>query len=391
MTARRFQPGIATLLESHPGWIRGKRVALVSHAAALSTDGCHALDLLLQSGLPRRVVVWGPEHGFFSTAGAGESVGHSRHPLWGVPVYSLYGEQRRPTPAMLRAVDIVVLDLQDLAVRCYTYASTLRFVLEAAAEAGRPVVVADRPVPFPDTVDGPMLTPACTSFVGAIPAPLVYGMTPGECALWLQRELGLDLDLRVAAMRGYHREPWRGRDWPSWIPPSPGIATWESAWCYPATVFTEALPALDCARASRLPFQSLSAPWIEALPFARAMQQLDLPGVSFHPHLGAVTMPGGTSRPAQGVRITVTDAGRYRPVLTSVALLHVLQERYGRRRVWPAPRSRPEFFDKLFGTDAVRRGLRDGVPPAAFAATWARESAAFRRARAAALLYGNTP
>lgn len=386
-----FQPGIEVLLNTHPGWIRGLRVALVSHTAAITRTGETSLEALLRSGLPRRLSVWSPEHGYFGEAGAGEHVRSRQHPLWPVRVFSLYGTHRHPTPAMLRQVDVIVVDLQDIAVRCYTYVSTLRHVLEAAARRGIPVIVADRPVPFPVTVDGPMLDPACASFVGAIPAPMVYGLTPGECARWLRRHLHLEAPLRVAPLQGYHRDTQRSPDWPAWVPPSPGIATWESAWCYPATVLTEAFPALDCGRPTRLPFQSLASASGSALKLRDRLTAAALPGIAFHPHIATRSgEPGGS---VQGVRLTITDPCRYRPVLTAVTMLDALGALLGRDALWNAPGNRPSFFDSLFGTPTVRLSLRAGQPPAEIAAAWdTREAAAFRRARARALLYtGATP
>lgn len=392
MTTRAdFQPGITSLLRSHARWLRGARVALVSHTAAIDRRGTSSLELLLKSGAPRRVVAWAPEHGYFGRAGAGEQVNAVRHPLWKVPIHSLYGAHRAPTPAMMQAVDLVIVDLQDLAVRCYTYASTLRHVLEEAARYGRPVVVADRPVPFPDTLDGPMLDPACASFVGAIPAPFVYGMTPAECARWLRASLDLDLDLRIAPMRGYAREPHRRHDWPPWMPPSPGIATWESAWCYPATVLTEAFPELDCGRAGRLPFQTLTAPWGRARQWCEELSAARLPGLAVHPHTAERTGPDNRPQPLAGVRFTVTDPIRYRPILTAVTILHLLQTQRGPRRFWNAPGARPEFLDKLFGTSTVREQLQAGASPATIAAAWPRACRRFAAARDRALLYPSIP
>lgn len=392
MTTRaEFQPGITTLLRRHSRWLRGARVALVSHSAAVDRRGTSSLELLLHSVAPRKVVAWAPEHGYFGRAGAGELVNSVRHPLWNVPIHSLYGAHRAPTAKMMQAVDLVVVDLQDIAVRCYTYASTLRHVMEEAARHGRPVIVADRPVPFPSTLDGPMLDPACASFVGAIPAPVVYGMTPAECARWLHRTLALDLDLRIAPMQGYARDPHRRPDWPPWMPPSPGIATWESAWCYPATVLTEAFPELDCGRTGRLPFQTLTAPWGRARVWCEALAAANLPGLAVHPHTAERIQANNHAEPLAGVRFTVTDPLRFRPLLTAVTLLHLLQTLRGPRRFWNAPGTRPEFLDKLFGTATVREQLRAGATPAAIAAAWPRARRAFTRARENALLYRPTP
>ncbi len=392
-----FQPGLSVLLQRHPGWLRDRRVALVSHAAAIARNGADSLETLRASGLPRAIHVWTPEHGYFGLAGAGQRVRTARHPLYDVPLHSLYGHRRRPTPAMLRAVDVILIDLQDLAVRCYTYASTLRYVLEAAAAADVAVIVADRPVPFPLTVDGPPLDPAAASFVAAIPTPFVYGMTPGELARWLKTALALRLDLRVAPMAGYCREPRRGGDWPPWVPPSPGIATWESAWCYPATVFTEAFPSLDCGRAGRLPFQTLTAPGARALALAERLTAAALPGVAIHPHLAIrpavpAAPAGTTARPqrAQGIRLTITDPARYLPLRTAITLLHALQPQHSAARWWSAPGNRPAFFDQLFGGPATRAALLAGDPPEAIAHRWAPAHTAFRRTRSAALLYPET-
>jgi len=156
---------------------------------------------------------------------------------------------------MLDNLDAIVLDLQDLGARCYTFVSTLRYVLEAAASARKQVIVADRPIPLPRVVDGPMLDERFSSFVGCVRAPLHYGMTPGETAAWLKHALALDLDLKVAPMKNYCRQSRRGPDWPPWIPPSPGIRSWETGYCYLATVFGEALPAINIGRNSNLAFQ----------------------------------------------------------------------------------------------------------------------------------------
>ncbi|MDA0991806.1 MAG: DUF1343 domain-containing protein, partial [Verrucomicrobia bacterium] len=255
-----FQPGLETLLSSKAGWLRGRRVALLSHAAAVDRQGCNSATRLAAAA--NLVALFSPEHGYNSDAPAGAPVANRRHPDLGITIRSLYGEQHKPTPAMLRDIDLIVVDLQDLGVRCYTYVSTLRHLLHAAASAGKSVIIADRPIPLPHVVDGPPRDEAFDSFVAAVSCPLVYGMTPGETAQWICAQDQLEINCRVAPMRNYHRDSMRGSGWPPWLPPSPGIATWESAWCYPATVFTEAMPSVSCGRTGRLPFQVLGAPWL---------------------------------------------------------------------------------------------------------------------------------
>lgn len=380
----QFQPGIDVLLTRHKEWLAGRRLGLVSHPAAVDRNGMSAGERLWREPGLRLKALFGPEHGFFGTATAGEPLGHQRHPQWRIPVFSLYGRTRRPTPAMFRNLDVLIMDLQDLAARPYTFVSTLRYVLEQAAALGKAVVVADRPVPLPRVIDGPLLDSRLESFVACVRTPMLYGMTPGETALWLKRDLGLKLDLHIARMRGYARQPGRGQDWPPWIPPSPGIRSWETGMAYLATIFGEALPAIDIGRNSNLVFQVFSAPWLKSRAVCENLNQLRLPGVAFFSHPYAVPLARSIF---DGVRLAVHEPNIFRPVLTGVAILACLQKLYGRRKVWGHPETRPEFFDKLYGTDAVRRALLDGEGPRTIARQWAQPLKAFAAARQDCLLY----
>ena len=372
----RYETGLDTLLTRHARWLRGRKVALLAHPASVDAEGVHT-SVRLRAALGKRLVaLFGPEHGFHGRGGAGEHIHDERHPAWGIPIHSLYGAQRRPSTAMLDGVDVLVFDLQDLAVRCYTFVTTLRYVLEAAAETGVAVIVCDRPVPLPTTVDGPMLDPAFTSFVAGVPAPLVYGLTPGEAARWLVAKLKLDVDLKVAPLRGYAREPERGA-WGPWISPSPGIRYWETAWSYPAIVPFEALPAVDFARGSTQPFQIITAPFFDAEKLAAALNRQKLAGVTFVP----------VWNPQPGVRFQVTVPARFKPFTASLAVLQTIQKLYGAERLWGAAGTRPEFFDQLMGTDRVRVALQDETPWREIAAAADRGLKDFKQERDEALLY----
>jgi len=296
---------------------------------------------------------------------------------------------------MFKNLDVLVVDLQDLGARCYTYVATLRYVLEQAAAMGKAVVVADRPIPLPRIVDGPMLAPAFESFVACVRAPMHYGMTPGEMALWLKADLGLDVPLRIARMQGYARATARGADWPPWIPPSPGIRAWETGQCYLATVFAEALPAINNARLSNLAFQVFAAPWLKSAPVCEWLNARRLPGVSFYAHpyspgRDTSAEPGKTTTTAtvfDGVRLAVTNPNIFHPVYTGVSILACLQELYGIRKVWKHAGTREDFFDKLYGTDSVRRALQAGAAPEQIRRTWNKPQKAFALSRAASLLY----
>ena len=381
-----FRFGMDLLLDERRTWLAGRRIGLVAHPASVTADGRASAARLREASDARLVSLFGPEHGWFGQAGPGERCASRRHPEWAIPIYSLYGATRKPTRAMLRGVDTLVFDLQDIGVRCYTYASTLRLVLEAAAEAGIRVVVADRPIPFGRICDGPLPDAECESFVAAIPAPFVYGMTPGETALWLREILGLDLDLKVAPMRGYRRECRIGKPGLKWISPSPAIRNLNSALCYPATVCFEALGALDHGRRTRFPFQAIGATWIRPHETAEALTAAGLPGMTVA--ACAYAPEGGRGRRLPGVRLRVTDRGAYRPALVALTLLSVLGDLYGKDRLWSKTSgARPAFFDRLFGTAAVRLALLDGERPARIAARWSKGLRAFAAARGRHALY----
>jgi uncharacterized protein YbbC (DUF1343 family) len=368
--------------------LKSRRVGLLSHQAALTGDGSTSAQLLHRALGSRLVALYGPEHGFFGQAGAGEHTYTQTHPDWNIPVYSLYGERRKPAPEMLAGVDLMVCDLQDLGVRCYTYLATLRNMLEACAEAGVEVAVTDRPIPLPQVVDGPMLDPAFESFVAPCPLPLLYGMTPAESARWMQKALGINVRLSTVPMEGWSRADaaWDGAR-PAYVPPSPGIKTWECAMTYAATVFSEALPGIDCGRGTNLAFRVLGAPWLRAETFCGRIAAERLAGVTFHPYRYVAAVPPAAGRELDGVRLTVTDPARFRPAQVSLVVLRTLAGLYGEARVWRHKGVRPDWFDKLYGTDRVRKDMKSGAPLAPLFAEWARERKAFAQERKAALLY----
>lgn len=379
----KFLTGLDVVLTQRPEVLRG-RVALVTHPAALSVRGQWSADALREHPEIDVRVLMGPEHGVFGHAGAGEPVATATHPSWGLPMYSLYGDQRCPTPEMLQDVDVIAVDLQDLGVRCYTYASTLLLVMEAAAEQGKRVVVLDRPVPLPGTVDGPQRELGFESFVAQIPVPLVYGMTQAETALFLLRN-ALAVELEVVPMQGYRREPGRPSGAPPWIPPSPGIQSWGTAQCYPVTVGCEALPALDFGAGTPLPFELLGAPWLTPQDVIEAAG--DLPGIRLFPHWYFPGAAEASAAPWPGIRIVVSDPVPCEPVRAAVTLLAAVQQVHGTDAVWSAPGTRERFFDQLFGTDQVRRDLQSGKDAASVCAAWRAGLENHRVVREPCLLY----
>jgi len=335
--------------------------------------------------------LFGPEHGFAGPAAAGEQTPDGLHPLWEIPIHSLYGQRRRPHPDTFRQIDLLVIDLQDLGARPYTYVSTLRACLEVAAETHRPVIIADRPIPLPQTVDGPFLDPACASFVGAIPAPMLYGMTPAETARWLVARLGLDLDLEVAPMNNYRRPTFSGTPSWSWIPPSPRIRSLAAAQCFTATVFSEGLAAIDNGSGLEEVFQVVGTGLAQPAAIQEALAAIRLPGVRLEPCIFTPTLGPWALRPIGGARIQITDASLFHPVTLSVHLIAAFQAACGPAALWSFSANRPAFFDQLYGTPSVRLALQTGQTPNQVVTGWQPALTSFASERASALIYEAAP
>lgn len=334
-----IRPGIETLPRE---WLDGRRVGLVAHPASVASDDRHSAEFLRDSGI-NLVALFGPEHGFFGRGGAGETMADATHSDWAIPIFSLYGDTRSPTPAMLDLVDVFVFDIQTIACRAYTYVSTLRLLMEVCEANGKTLVVADRPDPLMLTPpDGPMLDPACASFVGLVPTPFCTGMTPGETALFLKSSLKLDgLDLRVAPCPGLSRSLSLRQIYPAWHATSPAIVALENALCFPLTVFFEALPMIDHARGTPLAFQRIGSAHADL----STLELPPLPGLRVSP----CEYPDKTGRILRGLAFDVVDPATYRPAAAAFTLISALEKRLG-RTLWDFPGSRPEFYAHLWGT-----------------------------------------
>lgn len=333
------RPGIEAIPAD---WLDGVRVGLVTHPASRTSDGRHSAEYLRNAGFALSAL-FGPEHGFFGRGGAGEKLTDGMHAEWGLPIFSLYGDTRSPTPAMLERVDAFVFDIQTIACRAYTYVSTLRLLMEACAAAGKRLIVADRPDPLMLTPpDGPMLDPAHASFVGLVPTPFCLGMTPGEAALYLRDILRLDsLDLRVAPCPGLSRKMDLRDIFPAWHPPSPAIVSIENALCFPLSVFFEALPMIDHARGTPLAFRRIGSAHADLSD----LELPPLPGVRVSP----CDYPDKTGARLRGLAFDVTHPAACRPAAAAHALLQALEHRLG-PALWAFPGSRPGFYAKLWGT-----------------------------------------
>jgi uncharacterized protein YbbC (DUF1343 family) len=341
--------GLDRLLKQPVSPYPGSRIGLLCHHASVTRDGTHITDLISKQLKWRLSCIFSPEHGFSGTAAPGEHVRHSIHEPTGVPIHSLYGETRIPDPDWLQDLELVVTDLMDLGVRCYTYASTLMEMMLACAKAGIPMLVLDRQTPLHGVLDGPDLDPECVSFVGRIPLPLVYGKSQGELALFLQETLPELKSLKV--------EVWKpdGATFSKWIPPSPAIVSAHAALCYPVTVWSEAVPEVWVDRGGTDSFQVWGMPDFPAgfeLP-APSSYGFDVTADSFH-------TPHGRWN---GLRLKRNPEYPCRPVCLAHDILRQLIRHLRADRLFNAEGARPDFFDQLAGTRDWRKHLFSGRDP----------------------------
>ncbi len=333
------------------------RLAQTTETLGLLTMQATSTTGRLIKAFPGRMkALYSAEHGFFGTTMAGEKVASEWHAFYNLPIHSLYGEQRKPTPEMLEGIDRIVIDLCDIGVRCYTYLATLKNMLEACAEAGIPVTVLDRQVPMGNVMDGPMLNPAFESFVAPINVPLCHSMTVGECALWMMNNLGIDVHLNIVRLKGWNHQ--MHNPWPNFIPPSPAIRSWDNAVAYPMTVFTEAYPAVDCDRHGPLAFRVLGAPWMDTRHLMEDLAPgLETCGVAMRPYRYSPTTGHYAGLKLNGILFTVSRPGTYYPVTASVLIFAALMQHHESQMLVGA---RPDWLDKLYGSDEVRQAIASG-------------------------------
>ena len=370
----------------------GRRVGLLSNPASLDAGRRHIVDVAAAAPEVRLTALFGPQHGFRSDVQDNMvETDHARHPRLDVPVYSLYGETRAPTPAMLSEIDVLVIDLQDVGTRVYTYVHTMTNCLQACAAADIPVVVCDRPNPVGGTaVEGPMLRPGFESFVGQFPIPLRHGLTIGELARLCNETFGLGASVEVLPLDGWRRDAYHDGTGLPWVLPSPNLPTLDSVVVYPGMVLLEGTN-LSEGRGTTRPFELAGAPWLDAHSLAAAMNGLALPGVWFRPAEFQPTFQKHAGETCGGCQIHVSDRAAFRPVLTAAALLQACRRLDPDRFSWRGPPYEYEDvippIDILSGSDALRRSLDDDVPYDAIAAGWAADLDAFLRLRGDYLLY----
>ena len=372
--------------------LRGLRVGVVCNHASVDRGFVHIVDRLAASDDVTLTAIFGPQHGFRSDVQDNmietpHRDDHSRR----VPIYSLYSETREPTADMLKGIDVLLIDLQDIGARIYTYIYTMANCLRACGRHGVPVIVCDRPNPLNGVdVEGQTLVPGYESFVGLFPIPMRHGMTIGELAGFFNRTFSLGATVDVARMEGWRREMYADATNLPWVMPSPNMPTLETAIVYPGTVLFEGT-MLSEGRGTTRPFELVGAPWIEAERFAREMNALRLPGAYFRPAVFEPTFQKHAKTTCGGCQIHVTDREAFRPVLTGAALIQMFRRQNPDKFAWRQPPYEYEHEklprDILAGSSTLREQIERGVAPADIADSWRDDEAAFRQARQPFLLY----
>lgn len=391
METGKVATGLDRLVAEQGRRLVGRRVGLLAHPASVDRRLRHAVPILhgaLKDGLR---CLFGPQHGLRGETQDNmvEWEGYTDSAS-GLPVYSLYGRRRKPTPEMLADIDVLVVDLQDVGARYYTYVWTLMLCLEACAAAGKQVVVLDRPNPLGGAVEGNVLDPAYRSFVGLEPLPMRHGLTIGELAQLLRARRALDVDLEVVTMHGWRRRMWFDDTGLEWVMPSPNLPTLASATLYPGFCLLEGTE-LSEGRGTTRPFEIFGAPYIEPERLVAHVAPYRVPGCTLRPLWFQPTFQKHAGRLCGGAQVHVDDRDRCAPVLTVTAILAAIQRLWPERFAWRPPPYEYETqklpIDILAGTDRYRKALADRIEPAAIVAEWARERAEFTEASREYCLY----
>ena len=367
-------PGVEVLLRDSLHLLRGKRVGLITNHSGRDRRGTSTIDLLYRAPGVRLTALFGPEHGLRGAARAGESVATATDSATGVPIYSLYGQTYAPTPEMLRDVDVLLYDIQDVGARVYTFEWTMALSADAAGRLGKKFIVLDRPDPIRgDVVEGNVLDPRFRSFVGQYPVALRYGLTPGELLRYLVGTGQVSADVTVIPMQGWRRSMWWEETGISWINPSPNLRSVDAAILYPGTVFFEGTNATE-GRGTDKPFQLIGAEWLtDAGTIARELNGLGLGGVRFDSTSRAIETGykfAGKTIPM--IEVSVTDRSRIKPVEIGVRMLRAMYVRHRADWQW-----RQQSIDRLAGTDELRRAVEDGTVDALLA-KWIEESSKWK-------------
>lgn len=384
--------GIEQLVALPPSFFAGQRLGLLCNQASTDHHFTHSRDLILQAFPGQLTCLFSPQHGFFSEKQDNmiES-GHSTDSISGLPIYSLYGETRKPLPGMFENLDILLIDLQDVGTRVYTFIWTVVNCLQTAAETGKKVVILDRPNPVGGhMVEGNLLKSSYRSFVGLYEIPMRHGLTMGELALLCNREMRIAADLEVVKMEGWQRRMFFSDTGFPWVFPSPNMPSPLTALVYPGQVIWEGTNVSE-GRGTTLPFELVGAPYIDQQQVLEKLSKVKLPGCVLRPIVFEPTSGKWAGQRCPGFHVHVTEPNRFLSYRVSLALLQALLSLYPDEFVFKNPPYEYEFeqlpMDMILGDRKLRVALEDGADILELEQSWKQELAIFDALRKSVFLY----
>ncbi len=363
-----------------------KRIGIITNHTAYNSNGQYILDVFRNIHSAKVTALFSPEHGIYGTQGAGKAIEDRTNTYYNIPVYSLYGKTRKPTEEMLKNIDILLFDVQDVGARFYTYISTMSLTMEAAAECGKRFVVLDRPNPINGLkVEGNILEPNFVSFVGMHPVPVRHGMTIGELATmfneqgWLKN--GVRADLVVVPMTDWRRRMWYDQTGLAFIKPSPNINGLQTAAVYPGLCLLEGTNVSE-GRGTEMPFRQFGAPWIRSKSFTTRLNRLNLPGLRFTPTNFTPTSSKYQGQKCHGVKIIITDRDLLEPYYSGILIVNELFRMYPDAFQWKV-----RHFDHLSGTSSICQAIITGSSLERLRKDWQAELKSFLKIRKKYLMY----
>lgn len=392
MTRSQIKLGLEKLLEANLPLLREARVGLICNQASVDHQLRHSADLLFEHPGIQLRALFGPQHGIRGDVQDNMiETSHTVDRETGLPINSLYSETREPTEAMLKDIDVLIFDMQDVGCRIYTFAYTMANCMTAAKKFGKKVIVCDRPNPINGKdVAGNVLEPEQASFVGLFPIPTRHGMTLGELAQMFNRHFGLDCDLQVVRMEGWSRDCWHDETDAPWVMPSPNIPTLDSATVFPGTVHFEGTQISE-GRGTTRPFELVGAPYVEPAKYAATLNEMRLPGVFFRASIFRPTFQKHAGISCGGVQIHVIDRSVFEPVVTGLAMVKAAYDLYPVEFRWKEPPYEYVYdrnpFDVIAGTSSIREAIEEGSSIEAMRESWEPNLEAFKQVRASYLLY----
>jgi len=379
--------GIDNFNKNHLSLVEGKRVGLITNPSGVNSNLRCTSDIFYQNSAINLTALFGPEHGIRGNEYAGGEIKDTIDANTNVPLFSLYGESRKPTKKMLDYVDVLVFDIQDIGIRSYTYIYTMAKAMEASTEYNIPFIVLDRPNPLGGLkIEGNILDTTFSSFVGLYPLPYIHGMTIGELARYFNAEFDINCNLTVIPMENWERNMIFGDTGLDWVPTSPHVPEWQTVFYIASTGIIGELHSVSVGVGYTTPFKLIGTPWINGEVFAESLNQLNLPGVYFRPTYFKPFYSLFKSDVCGVIQLPISDYEAFKPYITGISILYQIISLYPERDLFSNP-DRVDMFNKVMGTDLIMNQLINKVPLSIIENSWQQDLNEFYEKRNKYLLY----